>query len=205
MTSCQNWRRRRDFVFYYVTVLAVLSEPGYRSNALEDSGANSIESTASSGLASGLRHRRHANSEHNNPQQERRGAIRMSHAANPDSIRSRLSNASSADHRVHSAVHTLGSGQTGGLTPLYMPFADWNPPPLVPGWWRNIDKSVSTPQHKAPQRPMHELCAASPVKVYMPDVRSILQCLTCQLYSLSSSLEHANKNNYPRCLQFSSF
>jgi hypothetical protein len=155
MTFFKKWRRSHYSVSQYLLVLAVVSVSGYGSSAFDDSGAESVESAASSNLASGVRRPRHSNSGHNNAQQERRTSI--------------------TEHRLRSVVHKRGSSRMSGfeLAPLYEPFADWDPPPLEPGWWHNLYTSTPT-QHKAPQRPMHELCAASRVKVYMPDVRSIL-------------------------------
>lgn len=167
-------RRCQDCVFFLV-VLAALSVTGFRGSDLEEGGGALAESIAGSSPASALRRRRHSTAGHNHRSQDRLGAA----SDNAGIIRSSSSTSVSIQsgstvQRSSRSNSRLGVG--GEVTPLYIPFVDWDPPPLLPGWWRSISTThaAAAPTKRpatTPPKPMHELCAASLVKVYMPDVR----------------------------------
>lgn len=166
--------RCQDCVFFLV-VLAALSVTGFRGSDLEEGGGALAESIAGSSPASALRRRRHSTAGHNHRSQDRLGAA----SDNAGIIRSSSSTSVSIQsgstvQRSSRSNSRLGVG--GEVAPLYIPFVEWDPPPLLPGWWRSISTThaAAAPTKRpatTPPKPMHELCAASLVKVYMPDVR----------------------------------
>lgn len=172
MIRSRRGRRCQDCVFF---LLAALSVTGFRGSNLEDGGGGATaESTAGSSPTSAMRRRGHNTAGYNRRSQDRLGVA----SSNADRISSSITSSTSTTSSGGSVSFQPGppvkrssrsnSPLGGGVPPLYVPFVDWDPPPLLPGWWRSLATAAPT---KRQARPMHELCAASTVKVYMPDVR----------------------------------